>query len=287
MKKSLKLMVLCMMIFWATESLAETPADGNSKAIRNEMKTAKLEEINKGILYLLRSSPVHPVVQSPDLRLKVAVAIYKAAEKTKYDWNVLASMIYSESSFNSEAEGPIGEVGLMQLHTERPWRHCEFKEQREVNRDDLNDQILCGAYWLRFGQEKVCNGSLAQGISKFMTAGTCVPEPETKLARKVKRRLRIMKTLKSDKVQVDFMETWEQNKKRRAEYIAERKAKRQAKLQAKWNRRWKRQQAAKKARRAALQAKWDENWKNQQSRQEEKGIIFSVSKSETKYRPKG
>lgn len=290
MRKSLKLLVLTMMVFWATKSFAETPADGNVKTVQTKeeiVNTAELEEIERGILYLLRCCPVHPIVQRGDLRLRIAVAIAKAAKKTNYDWEVLASMAYAESSFYTDAEGPIGEVGLMQLHTNRPWRHCAYKEGREVNPKKLEDQIICGAHWMRFGQDEVCKGTVRQGVSKFMTAGTCVPEPETDLAKKVNRRMRIMKVLKSDKVQVEFPEIWEQNRQKRAEYIADKKARRQAKLQAKWDRQWKKRQAAKKARKAALQAKWDRKYRAKQSKKAEKGIVFSVSQSETKYKPKG
>ena len=287
MQKSLKLLVLCMMVFGATKSFGEAPAEGDVKQ-KVVVSTSEIEEIETGILYLLRCCPVHPVVQRPDLRLKVAVAIAKAAEKTNYHWSVLASMTYAESSFYSDAKGPIGEVGLMQLHTEKPWKHCRFKEQRELNRKSLEDQIICGAHWMRYGQDKVCNGTVRQGVSKFMTAGTCVPDPETSLDKKVNRRMRIMKVLKSEKVQEDFMETWEQNRERRAQYLAEKKARRQAKLQRKWNRRWKKRQQAKKRRQAELQAKWDAQYRKRASKaKQEKGIIFSMSRSETKSKPKG
>lgn len=277
MRKVSMMLVLCMLFVMSGTSKAEAPADGDLK-VSKPMKVDTLKQIEKGVLYLLRCCPIHPVVRDANLRLKIAAAIYKASEKSGYAWPVITAIAYAESSFDSDAEGPIGEVGFMQLHTERPWRHCQFKEQRKVSKTSLEDQLICGAHWLRFGQEKVCNGSLKQGVAKFMTRSTCVPEKESRLAWKVNRRLKIMRILKTDKVQVEYEEIKEANDKKRAKYIAKRKAKRRAKLQAKWDKRWKARQKKKKEAQAQLQQKWDKRWKElQQNKKAEKGIIFTTS----------
>ena len=155
------------------------------------------------MLYLLRFHPRHPMVRREKLRQRLVRSIYEAEKRSGLAWNVIAALAYRESAFKLSARGKIGERGIMQIHGSLPWKHCRKMEKRWVNRNSMNDQLICGAHWFNYGKDVVCDGSIAQGHAKYLTKATCVPKTRS-LKAKVKRRLETAAEIISEEVQGKF-----------------------------------------------------------------------------------
>ncbi len=153
-------------------------------------------EVSKAILQLLKYVPRHKLRRNPEELQRFSLAVLDAAQRADVKASAIVATAYAESTFSKGRRGKIGELGVMQLHGRAQWSYCRKVENRNINRRIIEDQLICGAHWLRLSINK-CNKTYYQGFSRYMTKRTCKPLRKTRLQSVVLRRLRIMQNIQN------------------------------------------------------------------------------------------
>lgn len=177
--------ILCFILFF----LIALPAQA-------EMSEA---EVSKVILQLLKYNHKHKLRKKPEELKRFSLAVLDAAQRADVKAAAIIATAYAESTFSKSRRGKIGELGVMQLHGKAQWSYCRKVEDRKINRYIIEDQLICGAHWLRLSIN-TCNKTYYQGFARYMTKKTCKPKRRTRLQRVVLRRLRIMWNIQNDKI---------------------------------------------------------------------------------------
>lgn len=172
----------------------------NQEVLANESED-NVEVIKHIILKQLSLNPKHVLKKKKNISLlnRVVAAIDNASKVTKVPWEEIVVTSYCESTFRGvKTKGKSGETGFMQLHRKAPWKYCEEKLKRPIDKYDIEDQYLCGGFWLKKYKNE-CDGSFKQGSAKYMSGGVCKPEKGGRLWSAVVHRMRILKKVKKDR----------------------------------------------------------------------------------------
>ncbi len=79
---------------------------------------------------------------------KLATTIVTEANKYGMDPLFLVSVIRHESTFNPDAIGLVGEIGLMQIRpTTAEWLNKKFKIVKKINLKDPSNNVIIGAFY--------------------------------------------------------------------------------------------------------------------------------------------
>ena len=163
-----------------------------------EIVQDNVELIKYVILKQLSTNPRHVLKRKKNKLLlhRFGVAIDQASKITGTPWEEIVMTSFCESTFRGvKTKGDAGEVGLMQLHRKAPWTHCEEQLNRPVDRHSIEDQYICGGFWLKKRKEE-CDGSIKQGSAKYMTGSTCKPEQGGRLWHAIRHRMGILKEVR-------------------------------------------------------------------------------------------
>ena len=121
---------------------------------------------------------------------RAAKHIASAAHWSTYynvDPLLVSVTITLESSWDPNAQGDIGEIGLMQLHSP--------EAKRGFDLTDPNQQIEAGVKWLRTCIDQ-CGGDVRQGVNKYAT-GEC-KKPWGKLDYRMRRYRRAVRLFREE-----------------------------------------------------------------------------------------
>jgi len=180
MKYILSVLILSAILVRDAQVLAEFP---------------EKDQVQKSIKYLLRNSKQHVLNRSEETLNRFSEAILQASAKSQVPWEVITGISYCESTFRTKTRGKVGEIGLMQLHGVA-WTYCEKMENREIDKHSVEDQFICGGHWFKHAMSK-CKSSVEQGLSMYITGKVCKPEKGGDLNFRVKRRMGIIRKLRS------------------------------------------------------------------------------------------
>jgi hypothetical protein len=154
-----------------TEDGPAVQTEGAATAERGFAGDLTVEQIDRAIVRLMRRAPGRKIMRDAAHRREMAELIAQAADAANVPRGLLTVIAYRESSFNMEAIGAIGEVGLVQVHGIAA-RGCDLST--------AFGQLSCGSAWLRRGFE-LCGGeSWDRALTAYATGKCKAPNDRTR-----------------------------------------------------------------------------------------------------------
>jgi hypothetical protein len=177
------LTLMCLTFVWPVS--AEAPAPGLTAAEVEQEATPYTEEdfriiqISNAIKHLMKRSPKAKVSKDAVYRADMARDIIETADKMHVPVHLLTLIFYLESTYQQDAVGKKGELGLGQVMNPRRWG-CDYSTRV--------GQMECSAKYLR-RERKRC-GSWPGALSSYGSSrGVCRPRQGSKLYRVVRYRV--------------------------------------------------------------------------------------------------
>jgi hypothetical protein len=143
------------------------------------------DQIIIAMLWLTAATPLTRVHKDPEYASEIAAAVVEAEQAQGIPAELLVSVMYHESSFDSAAIGKIGEVGLGQVHGLAA-RGCDLTTAR--------GQVQCSAAWLARWRFE-CSGSDWHNPLVGYASGACRTDSE-RLHRKIRMRESMARRIK-------------------------------------------------------------------------------------------
>lgn len=138
------------------------------------------EMITALILQWLALTPNAPAVRDDQYRDQIVSSICAESEEHDIPAALLAAIAYHESSFNSNAIGKLGEIGLYQVHGAAS-AGCDL--------DTVAGQTACGASWLARWRD-ICPGEHGWYSALVGYASGACDTTSDRLRTRVRLRLR-------------------------------------------------------------------------------------------------
>ena len=135
------------------------------------------DQIIVALLWLTMLTPHNRVRTDPEYATEITNAVVAAQNDKGIPAQLLISVMYHESSFNSKAIGKLGEIGLGQVHGLAK-RGCDLSTAR--------GQVECSASWLARWKHE-CPGSDWHNPLVGYASGSCHSDSE-RLHRKIRMR---------------------------------------------------------------------------------------------------
>ena len=169
----------------------------------SEKEEASIWLIELAIQSLLREAPKHLLNRKPGERRFFAESVLIASSlHSNVPWGVVLGVAFAESSLRSKARGNIGERGVMQVHGVA-WKYCR-KMLTFLDKSNVEHQLICGSIWLEHSMNQ-CDGSVYQGMARYMTGNVCKPKKGGKLDRQINRRLRKIQEISGARLDVETL----------------------------------------------------------------------------------
>lgn len=135
-------------------------------------------DVDRGIRFVLASCPCWGLAANSVARREMAEKIAFAAERCNVPPLLLTVIAKRESSFDPEAVGSLGEIGILQVHG---------LAAKDCDLSTVDGQLACGASWLRKSFDKC--GTWDRAIAAY-AAGYCTAPKNSRLFKLVFSRFR-------------------------------------------------------------------------------------------------
>jgi len=149
------------------------------------------EHADTAILMSVGDYAEHPMVKYPEKRSRMAHIVVNSSLRARVPWEFVTAIIKHESAFRPNVISTDGHAsfGLMQIHGSAV-AYCRRLEGRRIDVKSSEDQVVCGAHWLRHALD-TCKAGLAGGLTYYATGYTCDVYYSRKLFRIVDKRMRL------------------------------------------------------------------------------------------------
>lgn len=124
------------------------------------------------IFILLSTTPNRMLYRDAGARETMSQHFVDAGERYNLEPSLLVTWSFYESSFRTDAEGALGEVGLFQVHGKHR-RACEGEHDLSTARG----QVMCGAMLIDMDR-RYC-GSMERGLWRY-ASGRCRGTPRAR-----------------------------------------------------------------------------------------------------------
>ncbi|MCB0347839.1 MAG: lytic transglycosylase domain-containing protein [Bdellovibrionales bacterium] len=131
---------------------------GNKKASAVLDASEETSQIASQVIYQIVGESLPKKYKSHTRAL--AATIVKEANKYGMDPLFLVSVIRHESTFNPDAIGLVGEIGLMQIRpSTAEWLNKKYKIVKKVNLKDPSNNVIIGAFYFNHLRDKFSQNS--------------------------------------------------------------------------------------------------------------------------------
>jgi hypothetical protein len=168
-----KTTLLAIALFFSVSVKAAEPAEQSDKSFEQEVRS-----VDYAIKYFMKACPGKPIMKNPEIREEMANAIVGASRAHGVPPLLLTMLVYNESTFETDAKGALGEVGLTQVHG---------LAKRECSLDTAGGQLDCGSRWLAQWYQD-CGNSWERALTGY-ASGKCV-SPSSRTQDKIAYRMR-------------------------------------------------------------------------------------------------
>lgn len=131
-----------------------------------------MTSVSAMIAILLSATPNRALYRDADARDVMSQHFVDAGERYDIDPSLLVTWSFYESSFRTNAEGALGEIGLFQVHGKHR-KACEGEHDLSTARG----QVMCGAMLIDMDR-RFC-GSLERGLWRY-ASGRCRGTPRAR-----------------------------------------------------------------------------------------------------------